>query len=121
MPNVTVCVEGAEVVVRLGGLDQVFAMRSEVRVPVGSVTSVSVGPAPRARGLRAPGTAWPFHPGRIIAGTWRGRNGKEFHDVRGGERSLVVDLAEGSSWRRLVVEVAHPEAAEAAIRAAIQA
>lgn len=120
MSGVTVAVEGADLVVRLGGRDRLFALRKEVRVPLRSVSGVEVAsPAPRPRGLRAPGTAWPFRPGRRIAGTWRSRAGKEFQAVRRGERALVVDVTVGFPWRRIVVELDDPEGTAATIRAAL--
>ena len=105
MAGVVVDVEAPDLVVRVGGLNRVLAFRGTVRVALADVTAVHVGPAPPPRGLRAPGTGWPFRPGRTIAGTFRRRGAKEFHVVHRGERALVVDLCEKAPWRRLVLEI----------------
>ena len=64
------------------------------------------------RGFRAPGTGV---PGLIALGTWRGRRGRQFWNVRRGRRVLVIDLR-GSGLTRLVLQIPEPEAVAERLR-----
>ena len=89
-----------------------------MRVPLDRVTGTRVEqrPIPFVRGLRAPGTAV---PGVIVAGTYRRRGGaKTFADARPNKPVVVIDLAEGADFERLVVGTDDPAGAVARIEAA---
>lgn len=88
-------------VLELSRNERLGAFHGDVRVPVSSVASVRpVESAVReARGLRAPGTAF---PGRIALGTWRRRGSKDFVATHRRGPGVVIEL-EGQNFGRLVV------------------
>ncbi|HEX9969030.1 MAG TPA: hypothetical protein VGB03_02745 [Acidimicrobiales bacterium] len=108
---VSVTVGDEDATIRLSGVDVVWALRRTARFPRSAVVSAAVVARPKPRGLRAPGTATPW----VTAGTWRGRAGDELWCVRRDERVLVVDLAEGAPFRRVVLELDDPDAVAAAL------
>lgn len=102
----TVDIDGHDVVVRLSGMDRLLAFAREVRVPRNEVTNAVAldrTKAPRTW-LRLAGT---HVPGRVKAGWFRSRGGREFWLTRRGDRVLMIE----SSGRvtRVVVETADPE------------
>jgi hypothetical protein len=113
----TLSVEGADLVVHMSPLERLGAFRGDFAVPVREVRSVEVAENGwgSLRGIRAPGTGI---PGVIAYGTRRYQGGRDFALVLGKRRALVVDLAEGSPFRRLVVTVDDPDQAAQQIRSA---
>jgi len=106
-----------EVVVRLNPLEQFFALRRSVRVPLSLVRSVSALDDPLSSALIREvkmGFTARTAPGQklICCGpraTWRG--GQALLVVYGNGRSVVVELDESSpKWRLLVVSVSNPDA-----------
>lgn len=102
------------------GRDRMYAVKRKVDVPVGHV--VGVRPAGdqigRPRGLRLAGTGL---PGVIYAGSfWAPGGGWSFWDVRlrHAGKVIVIDLKD-DFYRQIVVEVADPAAAVAAIEGAM--
>jgi hypothetical protein len=77
-----------------------------------------VGRHHRWRRLRAPGTYW---PGLITAGSywWKGE-GWSFWSVRKAKRAVIITLR-NERYRRLILEVEHPDAVVAMIEAALLA
>jgi hypothetical protein len=110
-------VDGADVVVRLSGLEKLAAFRGDVRVPVASVSAVAVEPSPWSalRGIRSPGTGW---PGVIAYGVRRYRGGRDFAAVLGKRPAVRLELDPPSPFARVVVTVADPEGVVARVRSA---
>ena len=105
----------------LRGWSRFWALRSSVVVPLSAIRAVSRAPAGIGRGWwkgwRMPGT---HVPGVIVAGSYYRDGAWTFWDVRGsGEWAIVVELAQGAPFDRLVVEVHEPEAEIARLRAAV--
>jgi hypothetical protein len=100
------------------GLDRVWAFKSELRVPLAHIAGVEPA-AEEARGwwhgVRAPGTNL---PGIVTAGTFYEHEGRVFWDVHNAERAIAIRLHD-ESYVRLIIEVEDPDAAIAAIRAAL--
>ena len=111
MANLTI--DGGDLLVTLPGWDALWAMKREVRVPLRAVAAVRHDPVAASqwpRGLRLPGS---HLPGLLTAGSyWQpGRPGRwSFWSVRHPRQAIVVDLDAGH-YRRLVLEVADPDAA----------
>ena len=109
-PAIDASVDGAELVVRFRGWDVVWTLRGQVRIPLGSIESVTVH---RAESLwsgwwhRRLGTVI---PGTIKAGWFGGSGARELWDVRAGAEVVDLRLAESSRLRRLVVQVPDPVA-----------
>jgi hypothetical protein len=105
----TLVVDGDHLVVHLSLLEQVGALRGDVRVPLAAVHDVRVSDNPwsQLRGVRAPGTGW---PGVIALGTRRGRGVKDFTAVYGKGEGVVVEL-KGGGFDRLVMSADDASAA----------
>ncbi|MBF6600959.1 MAG: hypothetical protein IVW36_10665 [Dehalococcoidia bacterium] len=101
------------------GRDRIYAVKRKVNVPVGHIAGVrrAGDRVSRPRGLRLAGTAL---PGVIYAGSFWAPGGWSFWDVRVRHAGnvIVVDLKD-DFYRQLVVEVADPAAAVAAIEGAM--
>lgn len=102
-----VTVEVDTIKITLDGMDKVWALKGGIEIPLAQVRSVQIAPANlRPKGFRAPGT---FLPGRVCAGTWRGRGTKEFWNVRRKGKTLVLEL-EGGEYTRVAIDVDDPAA-----------
>jgi hypothetical protein len=115
----TLRAEGDELVLGLSAWERLAALRGDVRVPLTAVESVSVDPDPwhALRGMRAPGTGL---PGRIAYGVRRLTGGRpDFAALRGRDPAVRIELGEPAAFGRLIVSVADPEAAVAAVEAAL--
>jgi hypothetical protein len=66
--------------------------------------------------MRAPGTGW---PGVIALGTRRGSFGKDFAAVSRDRPAVVLEL-DDAEFSRLVLCVADPDAAAAAVESALR-
>lgn len=102
---------------RMVGANKVWAMRSELGIPLSVVQEVRVDPEPQAltSGLRLPGT---WIPGLLVAGTYRRPGLRSFLAVRQGRDALVLEL-EGHEYDRVVIDVDEPEAVADRIRRAL--
>lgn len=103
-------VDDQHIEVALSRVEQIGALRREVRFPLGSISSVRWVDVARREisGIRAPGTHWPRG---IALGTWRKRGTKSFVAVRGSGPGYVIDL-DGEDFDRLIIETAPIEALE---------
>lgn len=106
---VELSIEHGMLVVDVKGVDQLFAARRRIEVPLSAVRSVRYDPAAARRwpGVRAPGTHIPFV---VRAGTFYSHDQRSFWDVHHADRAIVIEL-EGERWNRMVLEVADPAAA----------
>ena len=111
-------IEGQSLVVNIEGLDQFFALKARLEVPLAHVAGVDVRPA-EARdvwhGLRMGGTSL---PGVITAGRFLHHGEWAFWDVHDPDRAVAIRLHD-EHYAKLVVGVDDPDAAAAAIRSAI--
>lgn len=109
-------IEGSTLVVRMRGLNKLWAFRNRIELPLRSVTGVEVKSKLDRMpiGLRMPGTSI---PGVIIVGSYRSEGHRSFYAIRRGEDVLVIDL-EGAKYQRIVVETSEPQMRADAIRSA---
>lgn len=117
-PMAELVVDGEELVVRLSGWERAAAIRSDVRVPVTAVRSVTLEPDPwhSLRGIRSPGTGW---PGVIAYGTRRMTGDRpDFSAVLRRRPTVKVELDPPSEFAELLVSVSDGEGTVAAVRAA---
>jgi hypothetical protein len=114
----TIEVRGDELVVQVTGADRLFALKSELMVPLEHVLGVARD-EDEARawhhGVRAPGTNL---PGVITAGTFYEHGERVFWDVHHPERAIAIGLRD-ERYAKLVVEVDDPAAAIDSITAAL--
>lgn len=104
----TIRIDTDTLTVQLSRAEQVAALRRDIRVPLSSITRVTVvedGLA-AARGLRAPGLAIPR---RTKIGTWRGRGHRQFICARRGVPAVRVQLS-GAGDDELILSVPDAEA-----------
>jgi len=111
-------IAGADLVVHVEGPDRFWAFKSRIRVPIVHVASIERATDEARRwwhGLRAPGTNI---PGVITAGTYYERAGRVFWDVHDPKRAIALRLRD-DRYAKLVIEVEDPDAAIAAVEAAL--
>lgn len=115
---VNVSVEGDRVRFDVEGWDKLWALKSQLEIPLEHITSVRADPEPARgwwHGFRLPGTQI---PGVLTAGTFYQSDGAVFYDVHDPERTVVLDL-DHEHYKRLVIEVEDPVATVGKLRAAI--
>ena len=103
-------VADGKLVVRVEGLDKLWALKSSLEIPLEHVTGVRADPeAARGwfHGLKLAGSNL---PGVITAGTFYQSGGMVFWDVHDPEKTVVISMRD-ERYKALVVEVADPEAA----------
>ena len=90
-------------VVRPLGLNRVWALKGEVRVPLSQISEVRphVDRTQVRSGLRVPGTSF---PGLIQAGTYRSQGQKSFWLV-GRTRQVTVIECAGGKFDRIVLQL----------------
>ncbi len=109
---------GDALIVRVRGMDKIWALKSRLEVPLTHVVGAEVDPeAARQwwKGFRIGGT---YVPGVITAGHFYGGGEWTFWDVHDPEKAVVIRLKD-ERYARLVIEVEDPPTAVAAIRRAI--
>ena len=116
---VEVSIVGDRLRLDVEGLDKLWSFRSHIELPLDHVVTARIDPeAARGwwHGIRLLGT---FVPGVLSAGTFY-KDGMVFFDVHDPDQTIVIELTH-EHYRRLIVEVADPNAAVATIRAALTA
>ncbi|HTR78540.1 MAG TPA: DUF4429 domain-containing protein [Gemmatimonadaceae bacterium] len=107
---VDITLDGDRVRFEVQGWDKLWALKSELSIPLSQVRGVRIDPeAARGwfHGLRVPGTDIPHV---ITAGTFYQKDGWVFFDVHDPEKTIVLDL-DHEHYKRMVIEVADPPAA----------
>ena len=100
------------------GMDQLWALRSHLEIPLSHVSGAEAAPEVARRwwqGLRSGGT---HVPGVITAGTFHQEGERVFWDVHDPEKAIVIRLRD-ERYERLVIEVEDPPATVAAIQEAL--
>lgn len=110
----TITTNAGHLSVELGRWERLAALHGDVTVERRHVARARVSDTPFAelRGFRLPGTGV---PGLIAMGRWRRRHGADFVLLRRGDRAVVIELAPGAPYRRLIVGCRDPEAVVAAL------
>lgn len=96
--------------VRPRGLNRVWAMRTEVRVPLSEVAEVNrdVDRQSVPSGFRVPGT---YVPGLIQAGAYRSKRGRSFWLVGRTPKVTVIECP-GGRFDRIVLQLSDETAAK---------
>jgi hypothetical protein len=110
---VRVSVEGDRARLDVEGWNKLWALRSQLEIPLSHIRAV------RADSDAAPRTV-PWPPDARNPESWHphGRHGAVFYDVPNPERTIVIDL-EREHYTRLIIEVESPDAAVALLQSAI--
>jgi hypothetical protein len=115
---VDITIRGDRVRFRVEGLDRLWALRSELEIPLIHVVGVEADPEQVGRwwhGINVMGTDL---PGLFAAGTFFYRGELVFWDVRHPEQTIIVSLAH-ERYKKLIVEVENPASTAALLRDAI--
>jgi hypothetical protein len=116
---VNVSIEGDRVRFEVEGWDKLWALKSQLEIPLEHIREVRVDPTPARgwwHGIRMPGTQI---PGLLTAGTFYQHEGAVFYDVHDPERTIVLEL-DHEHYRRLVIEVDDPQRVAAQLQSAIE-
>lgn len=117
---VDLSVSGEALVLHVRGVDQLWALKSTLEIPLRHVAGIAADPSVAEgwwHGVKLPGTNI---PGVITAGTFYQHGKLIFWDVHHPENTVVIDLHD-ERYNQLIVEVADPEAAVRLVRSAISA
>jgi len=117
---VDVTVQDGKAIFEVEGLHQLWAFRSRLEIPLTHVTDVQFDPEQVGtwwHGWKLLGTEV---PGLFAAGTFYYHGELVFWDVRDPAKTIVVSLAH-EQYKKLIVEVADPDAVAARLRAALHA
>jgi hypothetical protein len=104
---VEVTMLGDRVRFEVQGWDRLWALKSQLEIPLAHITAVRVDPEPARgwwHGLRMPGTQI---PGILTAGSFYQHGGFVFYDVHDPDGTVVIEL-DHEHYQRLVIEVANP-------------
>ena len=108
---------GESVVLRMGPVGSVLAVKGRLDIPASHITSVQVMnraevPSTPGTWLRAPGT---FVPGLVRYGSYGREPHREFWLVFRQKRVVVVDVRDWA-YHRLVIGTGHPDELAAEIK-----
>lgn len=108
-----VAVENGRLIVEPLGLDKLWAFRRRVVVPLAHVRGATFDPGLRhePRGWRGPGLGLPSK----LAGTFHADGGRQFWNVSGFDKTIVVTLDETEHFDRLYLTVDDPDRVVTAI------
>ena len=115
---VSVVIQGDRVRFEVEGWDKLWAVKSQLEIPVAHIRAVRADPEPARgwwHGVRLPGTQI---PGLLTAGSFYQSDGFVFYDVHDPERTVVIELNH-EHYQRLVIEVANPSDVVETLRSAI--
>ncbi|HJQ11341.1 MAG TPA: hypothetical protein VJ840_09960 [Gemmatimonadaceae bacterium] len=117
---VKIRVEGQRIHFDVEGIDKMWALRSQLEIPLAHVRSVNIDPE-AARGWWHGVKLWGSNiPGVLTAGTFYQNGRVVFYDVHDPERTIVIEL-DHEHYDRLIVEVENPEKERAKVEKAIKA
>ena len=105
-------------VVHVQGMDQLWALKSRLEIPLAHVVDAECDPEIARewhKGIRAGGT---HVPGVITAGTFYRDGERVFWDVHDPERAVMIQLRD-ERYARLVIQVENPHATAVAIQGAL--
>jgi hypothetical protein len=117
MVNVTVA--GDRAIFEVEGLDKLWALRSRLDIPLTSIIDVEADPDEVGRwwhGWKMMGTDV---PGLLAAGTFFYHGELVFWDVHDPANTIIVSL-DDERYKKLILEVADPEATVARLRTALR-
>ena len=115
---VELSIDQGDLLVEVRGWSRLWTFKRQLQLPLSNIKAVRWDPAVAKgwwKGWRVPGT---HIPGVIVAGTFYRRGGRDFWDVRNGSKAVTIEL-EGSTYRRLVVDVVDPQEAVTMINEAL--
>lgn len=112
-----VSIDGDHLVVHIHGIDRFLSFKGSLSIPLQHVSGASRAPEiPRLDvGVKLVGAGI---PGLIRAGSYMGKGGLAFWDVRHHEKAIMIELHD-EEYARLILEVDDPDATLARLQAAL--
>ena len=107
-------------IVHVRGMDQLFALRSRLEIPLSHVEGAEVDPQEARRRWHGIMERGMWVPGAITTGTFYREGELVFWDVHDPEKTVVIRLRD-ERLARLVIEVEDPEAVVARVNEAARA
>lgn len=116
MSGTRVTIDGGDLVVEPLGLDRLWSFTRRIRLPLSQVQHAFFDPSvlDEPKGLRLPG----LHVPGKAAGTFRSGGRRQFWNVTGSRQAIVVSLADGAPYDRLILTVDDPHGTVDAINGA---
>lgn len=114
---VDLAVADGKLLLHVKGMDQLWALKSTLEIPLAHVAGVRFDPEVARgwyHGIKMPGTNL---PGVITAGTFYQHGNRIFWDVHHPEKTIVIELRD-ETYQELIVEVADPQDAVRRVKAA---
>ena len=100
---------GDQLILELSLLEKIFAFHSSPQVAVTAVSNVEfvekLWSNKVLRGLRAPGTGFPFV---VLLGTMRGRKYRDFTAIKGRKAGVIISFSEGP-FKRWIFTLGQPK------------
>ncbi|WP_434154009.1 hypothetical protein [Pseudomonas sp. JZ134] len=112
-------IEGNNVVFTVKGIHKLWALKSQLTIPQSHILAARQDDTVLQswKGWKAPGTKI---PNILTAGTFYLEGEQVFWDVSHAERAIIIDL-EDEQYKRLIIEVEHPEGAIELLSSLIEA
>lgn len=101
-----VTITETNLVVEPRGLDKLFSFRGRIEVPLDHVRGATFDPGMmnEPKGIRAPGLRV---PGKL-SGTFHADGERQFWNVSGADRTVVIELDPSEHFTRLIISVDDP-------------
>lgn len=112
-------IQGAELVVTPRGIDKLWSLTNEVRVPLSLVRGATYDPGvvTEPKGVRAPGLNT---LGKKVSATYHKDGERHFWNVTGAGDVLVIELDPTFKYSRLILSVDDPVGLEREINQAVR-
>lgn len=119
MSNNRVSITGDTLVIEPVGLDKLWSFTRRLKLPLAHVRGATFDPGMRdePKGWRGPGLGL---PGKL-AGTFHADGGRQFWDISGYERAIVITLDPSQRYDKVVITVDDPQQVAATINAVVGA
>jgi hypothetical protein len=117
MVNVTL--QNDRAVFEVEGMDQLWALRSRLAIPLTHITDAEFDPGQVGRWWHGWKLMGAEIPGLLAAGTFYYHGELVFWDVHDPEKTIVVSLNH-ERYKKLILEVADPEEVVSRLRAALR-
>lgn len=116
---VDVEIKDSKLILRVEGMDQLWALKSHLEIPLEHISGVRVDPQivhPWLKGIKEMGSDI---PGVIKAGTFYEHGEQVFWDVHHPEKTIVIELLD-EKYKELIIEVENPESIAEMVRQSIR-
>ncbi len=114
-----VTIEDSKLILKVEGLDKLWAFKSHLEIPLDHVSSVKADPETAQiwfKGIKVIGSDL---PGVIKAGIFYEHEGRVFWDVHHPQKAISIGLKD-ERYKELIIEVEDPESTVATIQSAIE-